>query len=327
MRAVLALSFCLLAPVAMAQPDPVAMARALGVRNLPTPARTLPPVQTIQDPARAALSQAQSLSVAPRGGTIQAPIVQTTSAISVPGGVRQVPSNESLPGLNRSSLGVPMVPDDLRALLPNGVGPDANAQAAPNPALAPLVLQPAPDAQLLATGDRGACVAYIAEAEQRFQIPRAMLRSIAYVESAYGGAPWPWTLNVGGKPVYARSAQEAAQIITTSSGSMRSDVAVGCMQLFTRWHAGRFRNALHMIDPRTNVLYAGWYLRSLYQQYGTWHEAVARYHSSNATYQREYLCRIVSVRMKLGAQAPNAWYARTCPGGQNAYVAWAAAQR
>ena len=36
-----------------------------------------------------------------------------------------------------------------------------------------------------------------------------------------------------------------------------------------------------MIDPKTNVLWAGYFLIDLRDKYGSWKEAIMRYHSSN----------------------------------------------
>jgi soluble lytic murein transglycosylase-like protein len=133
-------------------------------------------------------------------------------------------------------------------------------------------------------------------------------------------------MNAGGRSYYFRTQAEAIQAATLPGGQLRSG-DLGCMQINTRWHGQRFRDAGHMLDPRTNVLYAGWYLRTLYLQHGSWHEAVARYHSSQGVHQRAYLCRVVSVRMRLGMQTPNRWFAQTCPGGMQTYLAWARFQR
>jgi len=318
---VVALLFLFVGP-AVAQPDPRLQAQARGV-----PVPGLVPTPRLMIPSReadaVALAIARALSVLPGQPQTQVdPTPQDRNLDFSPSRV-QLPAGGA--GLHSNRLGAPVIPDDLRALLPNGVGPVPD----PDEHLtlpAPDVQRPAPDAALLATSDRNACLQHIDEAEQRFQIPRGILRSIAYVESSWGGAPWPWTMNVGGRSYYFRTKAEAIQAASLPNGQLRpSDL--GCMQINTRWHGHRFRNAGHMLDPRTNVLYAGWYLRTLYLQYGSWHEAVARYHSSQGIHQRAYLCRVVSVRMRLGMQPPNPWFAQTCPGGMQTYLAWARFQR
>jgi hypothetical protein len=301
---------------AAAQPDPRAQAQARGVpvsgsQSMP---RLALPSRTAD---AAAIAAARALSVPPSWA--DAPVSADENApqpVLLPAGAA---------GLQPNRLGDPVVPDDLRALLPNGVGPTPDPDE--RPALpAPDAQRPAPDPTLLAAPDRTACLRHIDEAEYRFQIPRGILRSIAYVESSWGGAPWPWTMNADGRSYYFRTKAEAIRAATLPGGQLRSG-DLGCMQINTRWHGHRFRNAAHMLDPRTNVLYAGWYLRTLYHLHGSWHEAVARYHSSQGIHQRAYLCRVVSVRMRLGMQQPNRWFAQTCPGGMQAYLAWTRFQR
>jgi hypothetical protein len=309
---------------ASAQPDPRLQAQARGV---PVPGGQAMPRLAI--PSRtadaAAIAAARALSVTPGQAGAQAAaddLPQAPAGALAPQPAR-MPAGAA--GLRPNRLGDPVVPDDLRALLPNGVGPTPDPDERPT-LLAPDALRPAPDPTLLATSDRTACLRHIDEAEHRFQIPRGILRSIAYVESSWGGAPWPWTMNAGGRSYYFRTQAEAIQAATLPGGQLRSG-DLGCMQINTRWHGQRFRGAGHMLDPRTNVLYAGWYLRTLYLQHGSWHEAVARYHSSQGVHQRAYLCRVVSVRIRLGMQTPNRWFAQTCPGGMETYLAWARFQR
>jgi len=296
---------------AVAQPDPRLQAQARGV---PVPGvQAVPrPIVPSHTAEAAAIAVARALSVPPgRTYPPEPPNERTLQSVHMPVGVY---------GLRPNRLGDPVVPDDLRALLPNGVGPmpDPNEHSA---LLAPDVQRPAQDPTLLTSSDRTACLLHIDEAEHRFQIPRGILRAIAYVESSWGGAPWPWTMNVGGRSYYFRTKDEAVRAATLPGERLRpSDL--GCMQINTRWHGHRFRNAAHILDPRTNVLYAGWYLYMLYHQYGSWHEAVARYHSSKGVHQRDYLCRVVSVRIRLGMQQPNPWFAQTCPGGMQAYLTW-----
>lgn len=310
------------AGTATAQSDPRLQAHARGVPIFPTspPASRRSP--SSQDAQAAAIAAARALSVPPRHPQLLQPTEEIPLLPNPNFSLSSPPP--SLPpdpaGLRPNRLGNPIIPEDLRSLLPNGVGPVPDPNEHPS-LLPPHIQRPAPDPDLLTTSDRTACLRYIDEAEQRFQIPRGILRSIAYVESSWGGAPWPWTMNAGGRSYYFRTQAEAIQAATLPNGRLRpSDL--GCMQINTHWHGHRFRGAAHMLDPRTNVLYAGWYLRTLYLQFGSWHEAVARYHSSQATHQRAYLCRVVSVRIRLGMQNPNPWFAQTCPGGIQTYLAW-----
>lgn len=156
------------------------------------------------------------------------------------------------------------------------------------------------------------CIPYIARAEQAYQIPRGLLLSIAYVESGYKGLPWPWTLNQNGEPYYLNTYQDALKKLVDKEGNARSKTAVGCMQVFTDYHADQFPEAKDMLDPRYNVYYAAKYLRELYQQTGSWTKAVGRYHASKPEAQIGYICKVVKNRIGLRFQKPNQWYYKNC---------------
>lgn len=213
------------------------------------------------------------------------------------------PSNNNmleLPNISHHTrLGTPTIPADIASLLPSGGN---NIATGLNET--PLNNQYAP------TDNNNTCAQWIPEAESYYGIPQGILRSVNLVES--GG--YAWTLNVGGHAYYAQDMNDAIEHIANHNGQMRSDVAVGCMQLFTRYHADKFQDSKHMIDPRTNVMYAAYYLSKLHSMYHSWQEAVARYHSPTAKYQRTYLCEVVNRRIRLGFQHVNTWYQRTCSG-------------
>lgn len=48
--------------------------------------------------------------------------------------------------------------------------------------------------------------------------------------------------------------------------------AEGLMQIMPRWHPG-----VDTFDPEASIKYAGQYLRTLYNRFGTWSEALAAY--------------------------------------------------
>lgn len=158
----------------------------------------------------------------------------------------------------------------------------------------------------------GECLRHVESAERAYRIPRGMLRAIGYVEASHANTVWPWTLNISGQPHFLDDRAAAAAKMKGRDGQVHRDMDVGCMQINVRYHAAKFPRPEAMLDPRTNVMYAAWYLRSLYDTYGTWTEAVARYHSSKQEYQIRYLCRVVNARIALGYQLPTRWYVGTC---------------
>lgn len=162
--------------------------------------------------------------------------------------------------------------------------------------------------------DYYACTRHIPAAERAYAIPRGILHSVALTESGYLGWPWPWTLNIDGKGLRVPTKARALALMQTRDGSLHREMAVGCMQIFVRFHGGNFESAAQMIDPRTNVWYAARYLRELFDQHGSWTEAVAHYYSSQKVYQIQYLCSVVSKRIQLGYQERTNWYVRQCGG-------------
>jgi hypothetical protein len=167
-------------------------------------------------------------------------------------------------------------------------------------------------------GDSAYCLRSIPMAEHAFGIPAGLLHAISLVESGRDGGPWPWTLNIDGKGVYAATWPEAVRLMTTQDGALRQAMAVGCMQIYARYHGERFASAAQMIEPRVNVWYAAWYLHALYLQQGSWTRAVARYHAGSIAEQTAYLCSVTGKRIELRYQRPTRWYRSACAKGEPA---------
>jgi hypothetical protein len=64
------------------------------------------------------------------------------------------------------------------------------------------------------------------------------------------------------------------------------------MQIHMQYHLDRFGEPEWALHPRYNVWYAALYLDSLRRQYGNIVSAIAHYHGSDPTAQRNYLCRV-----------------------------------
>lgn len=158
------------------------------------------------------------------------------------------------------------------------------------------------------------CVEHALRAEVYYGIPRGLLLSLALVESGYEGGPWPWTLNIDGKGYHLDSREDALARMVDESGDLRRNMAVGCMQIYTNYHADRFSSPERILDPRYNVWYGGWFLSDLYKRYGSWLEAVGRYHANNPDDQRAYTCRVLRHRIRLGYQTLNPAAERLCSG-------------
>lgn len=151
------------------------------------------------------------------------------------------------------------------------------------------------------------CVPHIHAAEQRHGIPKGLLHAIALVESGYGGVPHAWTLNIRGKPIYESSFERAKRRLVAESNRTKQ-IAIGCMQIFLRWHATP--DPTIYLRPETGVEYAARYLKSLRQEHGSWTKAAARYHAgaNNFGAQKEYVCRVWKNMQQLGHPVPSIGY-------------------
>ena len=129
------------------------------------------------------------------------------------------------------------------------------------------------------------CEAALAGAERAETLPERVLRAIGRVESGrrdpgsqtYGA--WPWTVNAEGTGYfYETKADAVAAVRDFQARGMRS-IDVGCAQVNLMHHKDAFASLEQAFDPAINAAYAGRFLKSLFQQTGTWPKAVAGYHS------------------------------------------------
>ena len=154
------------------------------------------------------------------------------------------------------------------------------------------------------------CRSFIAPAERYYGLPSGLLGAMAMVESGYGGAPYPWALNIGGASVMAPDYAAAARLLRSSDGRIRRDVAIGCLQIHMGWHLASFGAPEWALLPRYNVWYAALYLRQLGGQYGDWVRAIAHYHASDPAAEARYLCQVA---LQLQKTAPSTRHALGLP--------------
>ncbi|HEY0836148.1 MAG TPA: transglycosylase SLT domain-containing protein [Azospirillum sp.] len=136
------------------------------------------------------------------------------------------------------------------------------------------------------------CVTSAVEVERKLNIPSGLLVAIALVESGQDGVPHPYAMSVNGRPVMARSAQDAARHLKDRQGQLRSNVYVGCMQISLTHHRGQFQPIERIADPRENVAYAGRLLLRLHGEEGNWKSAVARYNGASMRRAQAYVCKV-----------------------------------
>lgn len=115
-------------------------------------------------------------------------------------------------------------------------------------------------------------------------IPPELLYAVAKVESNtqlnIGAYPWPWTLNVAGKPMrfntHAQACDAAVKAIE-QSGAKSVDIGLG--QLNWGYNGRRyFKHPCDSLDPLQNLQVAASLLRTHYNATGDWVAAAGRYH-------------------------------------------------
>lgn len=144
------------------------------------------------------------------------------------------------------------------------------------------------------------CPDAIAAQEKSQSIPKHLLSAIALAESArkhptFGKRmPWPWTVMAEGEGRYLPSKAVAIEEVRMLQARGIRNIDVGCMQVNLYHHADAFYSLENAFDPAANVAYASKFLRSLYEESGSWQEAAGRYHSATPELKEPYRDRVVT---------------------------------
>jgi hypothetical protein len=114
-------------------------------------------------------------------------------------------------------------------------------------------------------------------------IPAAVLYAVALQESGMRRegrfAPWPWTLNVAGRPRRFENRADACRELTKSLRAhplKRVDVGLAQINLGHQRH--RYQRPCDLLDPRQNLAVAADILREQYRPGESWLAAIDRYH-------------------------------------------------
>ena len=143
------------------------------------------------------------------------------------------------------------------------------------------------------------CARLAAEAGAEAGLPDGLLPAISLVEAGRGTgnggiAPWPWTLNQGGKGMYFDTREEALAYLKQAVAEGVTNIDVGCMQLNWKWHSAGFASPEDMIDPARNTRYAARFMVELHNRLGSWETAASAYHSTNPERGRNYLQKVMA---------------------------------
>ena len=153
-------------------------------------------------------------------------------------------------------------------------------------ALVLAVLAAAASARAEAPGEpdpSALCDAAIVKGARRGGVPVEVLFAVALTETGQHRdgrmRAWPWAINREGKGYWFKTRDEALAFGQQSLAAGRKSFDVGCVQINYRWHGHAFPSLEDMFDPEWTATYAAQFLRTLYEERGSWSEAAGAYHS------------------------------------------------
>mgnify|MGYP001419521205 CR=1 FL=1 len=142
------------------------------------------------------------------------------------------------------------------------------------------------------------CSKFIKETEQNLNIPNDMLLSIALTESGRNVDgeffPWPWAINIEGKGYFLKNEEQLIQFAKENLKNDNKNFDLGCMQINYYFHGKKFKDLAEMINPESNVKWAGSFLLKLKEKHNSWKEAISRYHSNTKWRKEQYLSKVMN---------------------------------
>ena len=119
-------------------------------------------------------------------------------------------------------------------------------------------------------------------------VPSSLLLAIAFVESGFH----PYAINDTGESLSFSSPAESLDYIEKQITQGNTNIDIGCMQVNWKSHQDKFESPRELLIPTTNIRYAASFLKSLYQEFGSWSKAVSAYHSRKLKKSKPYLIKI-----------------------------------
>jgi Transglycosylase SLT domain len=118
----------------------------------------------------------------------------------------------------------------------------------------------------------------------RYDIPPKVLYAVALQESGKklsDGAfrPWPWTLNVEGKPKRYETRRAAWRALKRYIRQGKVLIDIGLMQVNWHYHKNKLGTLWRALEPYHNMRVAADILKSQYRKRKDWLRAIGAYHS------------------------------------------------
>lgn len=134
-------------------------------------------------------------------------------------------------------------------------------------------------------------------------VPSDVLYAIALTESTRRLAngrlcPWPWTLNVRGRPERYATRKEAHAALTRHLRQGITRIDVGLMQVNWYYHREKLGSAWEALEPYHNLRVGSKILREEYANAKNWPSAIGRYHAPNDRDRAEHYRQRVESRLR-----------------------------
>jgi len=139
-----------------------------------------------------------------------------------------------------------------------------------------------------------------------FRVPPAVLYGVALQESVmlFGEPrrrtplPWPWTLNIAGRPVRLPTRAVAEQQLRAALQAGIDSVDIGPMGINWRYHKRRLLSIERSLDPYWNLRVGAGLLAGHFADCADWAEAIGRYHSPANTARAARYSALVLARLR-----------------------------
>lgn len=139
-----------------------------------------------------------------------------------------------------------------------------------------------------------------------YGVPSEILYAIAITESNHklkNGTyhPWPWTLNVDGRPERFATRKAAYRALSQYLRQGIERIDIGLMQVNWRYHRKKLGSPWTALEPYHNLSVGSAILRAEYANTRNWRVAIGRYHAPNhprraAQYRRRVEKRLRRIR-------------------------------
>ncbi len=137
-------------------------------------------------------------------------------------------------------------------------------------------------------------------AERAAGLPDGVLRAIGIVESGRRDArlgrvaPWPWTIDLAGRPFFFDAAAQAVAAADASRAGGALTADIGCFQISMLYHPSVFPDIQTAFNPAENARVAAGLLAGLRDRTGSWPAAIAAYHSADPDRGAAYAVRVLN---------------------------------